>query len=879
MRVNGQEVIRSQRVRWQYNRSIYRGEQYIRPSSTSLRTLAPSYRLPSGRRRDSVNRARRFIDGRASTFTMAKPNFGVKPEANTRAAFEAAELATKIVNFYWTKLDLATKFRHMLRMGDIDGVAFISVYYDRTEGDPIALPFTQDGKPISDPAMLIALEAEGIVNWTIDNTGDVCVRNVPIGRMAVDPLARENFQEARWVIESRIRPRADVENEVGQSLESLIKQSGQNLGDRYGNGTYNLMPNPGARISVDEFDDSDSTLSARDYILVHEAFVKPSGQYGDWPDGCHAIWLDLAPGEPILVEKWKYSLPYMCYVPQPDHGHFLKSRAVMDDLAPVQIALNRAISQYHELLDLYARLPIMAQRGALVTKFLYNDKRIVEYNPGFQQPNWMQAPPEPQRILENINFLLEQMAEISVQNDVSRGTPPGQGVEAGVSLNLLAQQNEQQLETVASAAKTAMEVTCTKILETIVNFFNIQRTIAIPGVSGVEEINNFVGSMLRGSTRVQVSGSILPRNQAAEQQTLITLATAGIVDIRPYLPQLTEGRVEEIFTDIERHEREQRRENQQMDLLASDPNVDKLWAAFQEMRAEHAQTMDEYRQAQANFPDESEEPGESPQEESAEGEGVATPAPMTVPGLPASFEIPGLPPPPPQPTLADIGVKVPMPQEWNDDALHSAELDRARCADGFMARHPLVQQAYHEHHQMHVARMAQRLDALAPQPGGPQAPPDQIQSGQPLMQGQSAGVPANQAANAPVNPASPTATGGPGAPSGMPSFNFAPGSITINAGENPEEEQEEQVPPQPPVVNVSTPEVKVPAPVVHVAPAEVHVDAPIVNVPPAQITVESKAPVVNIDNSRAPVKITVERDARGLISSLTMEEEKDSSGG
>ena len=55
---SGREVIKSQRTRWHRNRMMYQGEQNIRIVGSTVRTLAPTEKLPPGRRRDIVNRLR-----------------------------------------------------------------------------------------------------------------------------------------------------------------------------------------------------------------------------------------------------------------------------------------------------------------------------------------------------------------------------------------------------------------------------------------------------------------------------------------------------------------------------------------------------------------------------------------------------------------------------------------------------------------------------------------------------------------------------------------------------------------------------------------------------------------------------------------------------
>lgn len=809
MQIDGQDMVRKQVSRWQANRAMYRGEQWIRVRNGQVRTLAPTEKLPSGRRRDSINRMRRFIDGRASLLGSKKPDTVVDPDTRTHQAAAAADVAHDVLDYLWRKHDAQVHVRSALRAGDTDGPAFVYCGWDHTAGDYLSLDFSADGNVVTDPDIRAALQQEGLLEKRGEYQGDVCIRNVRPGTLSIDPLAID-FDEAGWIIESRVIPRAKVEQEAGKKLDDMLRQSSMAMGVTPGYGSAPAGSQTVGNVTIDDYETQDQTWTNKGSVRVHEAFIKPTGQYGDWPKGAHIKWVHEAPGDPYIMEEWdEPCLPYFCFLPQRDDGHFLKTRALADDLGPIQISINRCISLYHELLDLYGRPTALAQQGSIVTKYLFNARRIVEYLPGFSQPSWMQPPPEPSNLLNHVGWLLEQMAEISVQNDVSRGTPPGQGVDAGVSLNILAQRNDEGLGGLEQEVVRLVEWLGSRMLKLAADYYRTERTLLIPGVEGLHEIRNFKGEQIKGATKVRVTGSAIPRVKEQQTQMLMALAQQGALDLTKYLPDLLEGRPGVIVSRMERQSQAQARENDDMDLLGTMTNADALWADFQEIHQKWQKASAAFQESQQT---------EAPQ-----------PGDMTVPGMPASFG--PLPPPPPEPTLADIGITIPPRNEWDNDATHIAGIDDRRVLESFDHAHPLVKQAYHEHLQLHLK--AHVLNSPpTPQPGmgapgagqGPAAPPS------------ANGTPAS-----------------PPPPASAPHGGAQPQHHTVATGD----------------VNVHPPEVTIHMPQVNVQPAQVHVQAPApIQIPPPMMpapNINVAPPNVNVQVMPDGSSIQVIRDENGHI--------------
>jgi len=688
----GREIQRRERVRWQRNRLMYRGEQYLRVVGNNVRTLSPVDRLPNGRRRDTVNMMRPFIDGRVATLTYQRPPFKVLPTTNDQESVDAARLASKFVESQWGTgcWELDKVFRRLCLCAEIDGVAFLSVYFDKHKGDRVEITVGPDGQPVRDPQQLTAFQLQdplGQVLWqqVSANQGDISFRVVRPGSLSVDPIAHA-WEDVRWAIESRVVSRDQVEREAGQKIEDLFKKSNEQLGEtKYGIGDSAQLP---GSVQLEEEDGETRSLSYKDAVLVHEVFIRPTGDVGDFPSGLHAKWIDAAAGEPYVVEPWdEDELPYRPYNPKPDGGHYMRCRGTADELAPVQVRWNRTLSQVGEWLDRVARPPLIVAAGALRSKSVYNEEGIVQVHGGYPEPRFMSTPSEPSAVLSNhLEWLKGTMAEISTQHDASRGQAPGRGIEAAVSLNTLIQQNEQNLSATASEFVTVMEWGVSRALKEVGQRFQLPRMIQLPGMDDSADLMAFMGSQLRGAHQFKVPGSITPKMRAAQLQTVMLMAQYGGIDLKPWSTQLIDGDVEDILRHERAQEQRQKRENSQMLALGAREDADLKWRELNDLITKFGET------AQRVGPEELMARGVRP------------------------------------PSLRDVGVEIPQPEYFDKDAEHILAMESLLLSDGYDSLHPLVKQALREHHNEHLRRVQANALAVAQQSGQMQQQQEQPQA-------------------------------------------------------------------------------------------------------------------------------------------------------
>ena len=698
----GRQVVQQQRVRWRENRYYFRGEQWLESNVIAGQVRTAQRDVMRGtRQRDVFNRLRQMVEGRVSLLAGSRPPFEVVPQSQDQAQISAARQATKFLRVKWgvDEWDLDKVYRDLALAGEIDGCVFLSVIFDPSKGERTKIAIDAMGQPITEPDTLQAMRdadpmQEALWREKDANLGEVVFRIVKAGHLSIDPFAVDSFDDARWIVETRVRPKDEVESEAGKKLDDLMKGSERSMGM----GGYSSSVQNGD-VTVEDTDGNSRAMDRKDAAIVHEAFIIP---HGDWPKGAHVRWADVAPGEPLLVEEWDDELPYMPYTPKPDGGHFLKSHGTVDDLKPIQTRYNRILVLLHDVLDRMARPPIGFPIGAVRNNSIYNSKGFFEYHAAMGQPWYMQHPGEPAQFLtHHLQYMVNEMAEIASQTNAVRGQSPGQGVESAVGVNMLIQQTEQQVSGTAAQLQRLIEWSGSRALKLVSRDYIYPRLVNSAGVDDAEEFKAFVGEMIGGATNVRVTGPLTPKSRALQMQTLMQFAGAVGQDIRPYISRFVDGDVQEFINHEEAQAKRQRRENRIMASIAAEEKAKMVFTDFQKLAEKYSMALKGLQTAVMNGM----APMGDPKDLLAQ-RGIMAPKFTDM--------------------LREAGIAVPTVEEYDNDAQHLLELDQWSVTDGFEKLPPTVAQVAREHRRDHREKMTQQLVAM-----GEQSMPEPGEKGQP----------------------------------------------------------------------------------------------------------------------------------------------------
>lgn len=731
MVTDGSHATQRHRNRWQENRAMFRGDQWLMQNvqTGALRVQASDQHLRSGRRRDTINRIQPYVEGRISQYATERPPFRVIPAGNDARAVEGAHQAEKLIEAMWGEdgWNVKSRIPEMARAGETDGIAFLYVNWDPHAGRRTAQPLavTPEG-PVTDPAALGALqemdpEGQSLWKWVYPKRplGEVVWRVVRPGALAVDPFAVSDFTTARWIIESRVVSRHEAERIAGRSLTDLIGESDRTLG--------RMSASSGGDVPEVNVDDGESGTDRRrrDAVILRELYHVP---HGDFPNGAHIVWLDKAPATPIVEAEWEDDLPYRAFVPRPDGGGMFNARGTVDQLKPIQRRFNRYLSLLHEHLDRVARPPLLLPEGSLKGDSLYNEKGYAEYRPAFGVPTYFQAPSEPVSTLTtHLQWMDSQMAEVANLPPVARGQSPGGGVEAATALQLQLQQAEQALSSTTAELVGVYEWAVARALKLVARFYILPRAINAPGVSDSLQFRAFTGEMLAGAHRFRITGSLQPATKAAEMQGLMQFAPILGESIRPYVSRLIGGDTTDFKRADESQRKRQERKNLLIAALPTQPKAEAVYENFEQDKVKFASAM----QAAA------EEAQMMAQAMPAEAMIGPDGAPMPPPAPPSPMDLlgqRGVAPPSLIDSLQQAGITVPVVEDQDDPVQQMQVLNLWRVSEEFERMPPLVHQVAREYGDRLLQKLTSQLSAMGaqdPSAPGPEGPPQGGPGGSP----------------------------------------------------------------------------------------------------------------------------------------------------
>ena len=352
----------------------------------------------------------------------------------------------------------------------------------------------QQGAPV-DPN--VVPQIPGVRKQTVAE-GDVKVEARSPFQIFVDPLA-DSFSEAEWLVEESIKSAGYIRSRYGVSIEPDTPANPGMIEARMG---AVFMPGTGGYKGV----------------KVREYWCRPCDEH---PQGYRAVW---AQGKVLFADQKPFDpFPYVMLKGIDIPGR-LWPASIVDGLRGPQTELNKVRSQIAENRNRVGNPTILASKQAVQDPEKFAASTTMPGGIYFFDdvgspnavPTYLQAPPLPDYVLEEIPTIQESMQEISGQHEVtSAQVPPG--VTAASAINLLQEADDTMLGPSIHDFESALGDLGQKILKHVANFYSEQRTVRIGGDNGAWQIFPFKGAMLRDNTHVQVqAGSGVPAVQSSE---------------------------------------------------------------------------------------------------------------------------------------------------------------------------------------------------------------------------------------------------------------------------------------------------------------------------------------------------------------------------
>lgn len=257
-------------------------------------------------------------------------------------------------------------------------------------------------------------------------------------------------------------------------------------------------------------------------------------------------------------------------------------------------------SQLVESKNRMSKPQLLAPRGSVdPNKITSEPGLIIFYTPGFQPPTPLPMQNIPSYAVQELDRCNQDLADISSQHEVSKGsTPPG--VTAATAISYLQEQDDSKLASTVASLEEGVERIGKHFLSHVQQFWTAERKIKVVGDDGQIEAFMFSKANINGNTDLKIeAGSATPRSRAAKQAFITELGKMGWIPPDRALRYLDMAETGRLYEEMQIDARQAQRENLKM--MGGLPQAVNSWDVDEVHITEH----DNFRKRQAfeNSPD------------------------------------------------------------------------------------------------------------------------------------------------------------------------------------------------------------------------------------------------------------------------------------
>lgn len=499
---------------WKLSMAMYKGRQYsyFNRASRQITTLPtedgdkPRYRV-----RIVSNQIITGAHSLLAKYTKTKPVITASPGSGSQADVKAAQMAERLVEFWWDDFALDDKLEEALLWSIITGQGYWKISWDPHANKQMRFMLGPDGQPITDDSLktefTTKLKQYGIEpKEKVVYLGDIKVEAISPFDIYLDPIAR-TFDDCKFVIcvhnlepdEIKARWGVDVvADAISQTPDSTAP--------------YDVAGNQGEK----------------NVRKVYIGYFLPT--VAD-PDGRYVVWIE-NPDQILEDKKWPYPLNKLPIVKFPGlrtPGSIYDGSNV-EQAIPLQKELNRTLSQIVEWKNLTIRPRVWAPTGSLRTRVTSEPGVVYEYNPiGGFKPEVEQPKPIQPYVFQHLEEISSRIKEIFALTDVSEGTVPP-NVEAGIAIDLLQELSADRLAPTIKLIEKGLARAGQIMLSLAQQYYIEPRLLKIRGSGGSVQVQKFTQADINGGVSINVeTGSGLPRTRAGRQAQIERWVAAGII--------------------------------------------------------------------------------------------------------------------------------------------------------------------------------------------------------------------------------------------------------------------------------------------------------------------------------------------------------------
>jgi hypothetical protein len=504
-------------VQWKLNLAYYQGRQYTYYNKNAQRIEElptsdgdkPRYRV-----RLKSNQIMPGTQGLLAKMTKTKPVLNATPGSSDPNDLRAAQMAERLLEFWWTDLKLDDKLEEALLWSIVASHGYLRTSWDGQAGKAMRFILDPQGNPITDSSLksiyLNELAQLGIPREAVEKTfymGDVAVESISPFNVLLDSTVT-NFYDCKYCFIVSYMSPDEAKARYGEWLkpdstpipeDALIPTSGG-----FGNNALKTT----CRVITGYF---------------RPTPVLPKGRVVCWSDSNDKILDD---------QPWPFpshELPLIKFGMLKIPGQLYDS-SVVEHAIPLQQELNRTISQIVEYKNLTIKPRVWAPVGSMRERMTNEPGAIYQFTPiAGMKPEIETLPSMPPYVFEHLADISQRLKDAFYTSEIDGGTLPP-NVEAFTAIDLLQEMSSDRIAPAIKLMEKSIGQLGQHLLGLAQQYYIEPRLLAIKGANGSTQVKEFTKADINGGVTISVeAGSGLPRTRAGRMAQIQALVEKGYI--------------------------------------------------------------------------------------------------------------------------------------------------------------------------------------------------------------------------------------------------------------------------------------------------------------------------------------------------------------
>ncbi len=483
---------------WQLNMNFVAGNQFA--CINALGDIEDGENEYAWQEKEVYNHISSIVESRLAKLSRVRPKMSVRPASNDDEDIKTANVATRILEGAWQRLNLSEVISRATLWSEVTGTAFYKVTWDDAGGKVVGM---RGNAPVKE--------------------GDVRIDVLPPYEIFPSSLFAETIEEQSSIIHAKAMHVDDIFARWGKRVNASET-------DVIGFDEVGLIGSFGIRSAMPSLRRS----VKKDHALVIERYSRPSP---DKPEGELAI----VAGDELLYYG---PLPYANGTDGERAFPFIKQECILsagcfygtsivERCIPIQRAYNSVKNRKHEFLNRISMGVLAVEDGSVDINALEEDGlgpgKILSYRQGANPPALLNPGSVPVDFNYEEDKLLSEFISISGVSEIMRSSSIPSSISSGTALRLLLEQDDTRLSLTAEYIRMAAKRMGQHILRLYKQFATQPRLMRAVGSDGEVEVLSFTSSDIGCDDVAFITENELNSSLANRQNMVFELLRAGLL--------------------------------------------------------------------------------------------------------------------------------------------------------------------------------------------------------------------------------------------------------------------------------------------------------------------------------------------------------------